>query len=258
MKDKLVSKRVRDDLKTLYPTDQAGRQVKKYYRNKMTIVLALFLLGFCFMLMSFVSSRTSKKTIDPLEEEAVSENATEDKEGLKLFALCVAAGMGYYFYADYDLHQKTLKKKDDLVEAYPDWVSKLALLLQAGMPMKAAWFKLAKEYDKEGDFNLAQEMLLTCHEMEEGVSELRAYSNFGKRCGHSRYLRFSAMITQNLRRGSAGILERMAKEAKETLEERKHLAKRKGEAIATKLLIPMMLMLVIVMVIIMVPAFIGI
>lgn len=191
---------------------------------------------------------------------------TEPREnnGPALLLLALLAGLVYYFWRDHELHEKVERRGEALILAYPEMISKLTLLLSAGLTMRGAWFRLAEEYQKkkkEGKQESAdyiyEEMLVTCHEMEEGVSELKAYSNFGKRCNNRRYLRFSAIITQNLKRGSDRLLTLLAQEAEDTFEERKNYARKRGEEAGTKLLIPMMLMLVIVMVVIMVPAFIS-
>ena len=63
------------------------------------------------------------------------------------------------------------------------------------------------------------------------------------------------LLSQNLKKGTAGLLILLKAEALDALEERKRNARRLGEEAGTKLLLPMMIMLVIVMVIIMIPAF---
>ena len=69
------------------------------------------------------------------------------------------------------------------------------------------------------------------------------------------YMRFSSIITQNIRKGSEGILNILEQEASQALVERKQEALKRGEVAGTKLLFPMMLMLGLVMAIIMIPAF---
>ena len=56
-------------------------------------------------------------------------------------------------------------------------------------------------------------------------------------------------------RKGAELRERLQAEARETFEERKRNAKRKGEEIETKLLLPMTGMLVLVLAILVIPAF---
>ena len=78
--------------------------------------------------------------------------------------------------------------------------------------------------------------------------------HFGKRIQLLPYLKFSSLLSQNLMKGSKGLLELLEYEALDAFEERKQMTKRLAEEASTKLLAPMMAMLGLVMVIIMVPA----
>lgn len=193
------------------------------------------------------------------ENEISWSEKRNDNSGI-LIIITFMTSIAIYMGKDRELHKKVMQRNKELVLDYPEMVSKLSLLMCSGMTIKAAWRKVAYDY-KNGRSNdskkryLYEEMLLTCREMESGVSEIKAYTNFGKRCGEQRYLKFSSLISQNLKRGSAKLIAMLKEEAKEAFQERKNLAKRMGEEAGTKLLIPMMLMLLIVMIIIMVPAF---
>ena len=100
-------------------------------------------------------------------------------------------------------------------------------------------------------------MLITVHRMKSGVSESEAYLDFGKRCAVKRYKKLGALLSQNIRKGSSGMLPELEREVKEAFEERKAAARKAGETAGTRLLLPMMLMLAVVMLIIMVPAFMS-
>jgi hypothetical protein len=101
---------------------------------------------------------------------------------------------------------------------------------------------------------LYEEMLITCREMEGGVSEERAYQRFGERCKNRQFRKFGNLLAQNLRKGTKGLTTLLESEVEDSLEERKNIARRFGEEAGTKLLVPMMLMLGIVIVILLVPA----
>ena len=157
--------------------------------------------------------------------------------------------------------QEEQKKRKMLLELeYPDLVSKLALLLRAGMTLQGAFRKIAGAYgqkrtqNKTAEMPAYEEMLVACRQMESGVGEQRAYEHFGERCGVASYRKLAGILTQNLQKGTRGITVLLEQEAQNAFEERKHAAKRYGEEAGTKLLFPMMLMLGIVMVILLVPA----
>ena len=100
-------------------------------------------------------------------------------------------------------------------------------------------------------------MMITVHRMKSGVSEYEAYLDFGKRCAVKRYTKLGALLAQNIKKGSAGLLPELEREVHDAFEERKAAARKAGEAAGTKLLLPMMLMLSVVMLIIIVPAFLS-
>ena len=66
------------------------------------------------------------------------------------------------------------------------------------------------------------------------------------------------MLEQNLTKGTKGMKELLAQEVADAFEERKRLARKKGEEASTKMLIPMIMMLAVVIVIVAVPALMSI
>ena len=144
--------------------------------------------------------------------------------------------------------------------SYPEMVSKLTLLLGSGMSMASAWEKVVLTYQKQlkqgrtKEKAVYQEMLITYHEMKDGVGEQRAYLRFGERCYLQPYRKFASLLTQNLRKGQRELATLLENEVTEAFEIRKNHAKKAGEEAGTKLLLPMMIMLLLVMVVILVPA----
>jgi hypothetical protein len=130
------------------------------------------------------------------------------------------------------------------------------------MTVQGAWRRIAAAYEKsKGKHTEAQpayeEMLITCRELESGIGEERVYDRFGDRCGQVRYRRLGNLLTQNLKKGSKGLVVLLEKEVDDAFEERKNMAKRMGEEASTKLLFPMILMLGIVLVILIYPAIVS-
>ena len=133
------------------------------------------------------------------------------------------------------------------------------MLLSTGTTVKHAWEKMVHNYEEQkasiGNQLVYEEMKTTLYEMQGGIPEAEAYERFGKRCNATTYLKFGAQLSQNLRKGSKGISNLLRMEAIQAFENRKSIAKRKGEEAGTKLLMPMMGMLAIVLIMVMVPAF---
>lgn len=153
------------------------------------------------------------------------------------------------------------KRKDQLLRQYPDMVSKISLLLGAGMTLSGAWERIVLNYQRQIErhqtepLEVYEEMLLAYREMQDGIGELKVYERFGERCGMPQYRKLTMLIVQNLRKGSDGLTQILEKEVTEAFALRKNQARKEGEEAGTKILVPMMLMLCIVMVIILVPAF---
>lgn len=156
--------------------------------------------------------------------------------------------------------QMILERKKQLSFDYSEVVSKITLLLGAGMTMQRAWEKIVSDYKEQRHSGktryVYEEMVESYNQMKIGVPEVEVYEQFGKRCDLKEYQKFSTLIIQNLRKGTKDLTSLLELEVIEAFEKRKNLARVKGEEAGTKLLIPMVIMLLVVMVVIMVPALI--
>ena len=143
---------------------------------------------------------------------------------------------------------------------YSELVSKLTLLVGAGMTIRGAWIRMTKDYlsgiTSEGQEKKTayDEMAVSAMQLDNGVPEAVVYENFARRCNTKEYLKLGMLLEQNIRKGSADLLGLLEQETYMAFEEHKEMARKKGEEAGTKLLIPMIIMLVIVMVIVMAPA----
>lgn len=182
----------------------------------------------------------------------------EDKS-LLLWGAAVAAAVMVFFFLDRDLHGQLEKRQKILRREYSEIVHKMVLYVGAGMTIRGAFQKLAGDYEAKcrdgGRRSPAyEEILYTCRELHSGVSEGLAYEHFGRRTGLQEYIRLSALLAQNLKRGNSTLLERLRDEADKSAQERLQQSKKLGEEAGTKLLVPMVLMLAVVMAVIMIPA----
>ncbi len=147
-------------------------------------------------------------------------------------------------------------KKEQLLRDYPQLIHTFALYIGAGMAAKNAWKRIVQEHDETR--YLYREMKQTYLEMRNGFSELETYERFGRRCDLRCYQRFGLLLSQNVRKGTKGLIELLEREAMEAFEEQRNRIKQDGEKAGTKLLMPMFLMLVVVLAIVIVPAFFSI
>lgn len=152
------------------------------------------------------------------------------------------------------------EREEQMVLDYPGIVNKVMLLLGAGLTFRGAVERITSEYERgrreqEGIRYAYEELCIMIQEMRDGVSESMAMEHFGRKCRLMPYLRFSSVVTQNLKKGADGILDLLEQESLEAMEQRKERVLRMGETAGTKLLFPMIVLLGLVMSIIMVPAF---
>ena len=196
---------------------------------------------------------------DSLGHQKVTWSEKEDRSGMSILLLGCIAAVVIFLFMDKDLDKKVEQRNREMLLDYPEIINKFTLLVGAGMSLSNAWCKISQDYKGSNAKKryAYDEMMITFGELMIGTSETIAYERFGRRIKLMPYLRFSSLIAQNVKKGSAGLLSLLEVEASEAFEERKELAKRMGEEAGTKLLAPMMIMLLIVLAIIMVPAFMS-
>lgn len=212
------------------------------------------------------NEKTNDSTLilpESIDDQTIIWKEKSERMPLKLLFLGMIAAGCVPLVEKSRKQEEEKRRKEKLQSEYPELVSKLTILLGAGMTLFSAWNKIATNYSNKRKKNtipihpLYEEMLITCHEIESGVGEARAYERFGERCGLHRYRKFCSLLVQNLRKGTRGLVQLLEQEVSDAFEERKNLAKKSGEEAGTKMLFPMMMMFGIIIVIIMVPAFLS-
>ena len=197
---------------------------------------------------------------DEIEGKTLTWETPEDTSGRLLTGLFLAAAMVVLVMKGREEQVQIQKRYEELLMDYPGLIMKFTLLVQAGMTVRKAFQKIAADYRRKKNRKprtAYEEIRTVCYEMESGVSESEAYRRFGERCGQAKYKTLATLLIQNLQKGSSQMADMLERESVEAWEERKRKARVLGEAAATKLLFPMMLMLVVVMAIVMIPAFLS-
>ena len=167
-----------------------------------------------------------------------------------LFLFMVFAFVAYYYVAT--LPQSLLEKKAAAILGdFADVVSKMALLVNAGMIMKEAWAKIAYT----GESELYKEMQLTVDNMNNGVSEIDAYMEFGARCISPEIKKFTSTIIQGLLKGNRELVDMIKAQSKEIWDMKCNHIKQEGQKAASKLLIPILIMFIGILIMVIVPIF---
>lgn len=194
-------------------------------------------------------------------EEEIKWSKKTDMRGYYVLGIgLVTAGLMFALEKQNRMKEKKAREEQMLTD-YPEIMNKFALLLSTGMTVKGVWERIVCNYEEQktvtGIRAAYEEMCRTCYEMKGGIPEAEAYEHFGKRCGISVYIKFGALLAQNLRKGSKGLTELLQMESIQAFENRKSRARRLGEEASTKLLVPMFGMLTVVLIIVIVPAFLS-
>lgn len=171
-----------------------------------------------------------------------------------LFAvLAVAGAAALVVYLDMEVNDAVEKKREEILSDYPEVLSKLTLLVNAGMIVREAWTKVA--YTSDGA--IYKEMQITSEEMNNGISELDAIYNFAQRCSIKEMKKFASILIQNMQKGGGELAMSLRLMNDESWEEKKHIAKRKGETAGSKLMMPMMIMFAGILIMVIVPIFVN-
>ena len=159
--------------------------------------------------------------------------------------------------------KKTRLREQQLLMDYSEVVSKLVVYIGAGYTVRGAWERIAAGYReslKNGRRVMRpayEEMVHTASQLKSGLSESRAYNEFGRRCSLQPYIKLAALLEQNQKNGGRQLRNALDIEMASAFEQRKNAARKLGEEAGTKLLLPLLLMLFVVMTMIVVPAFLA-
>lgn len=157
-------------------------------------------------------------------------------------------------YVPYDNVSVTVRsRREEIENQFPQVVSKLTLLTVAGMEVNQAW----KLTCSSGVGVLYQEMERVLVELDNNVPPVEAYSKFITRCDNPYTTKLATAIIQNVSKGNAEIVNLFRRLNSESWLEHKHSARRKGEQISSKLLVPTLVMFVGIIILVIVPVMTG-
>lgn len=217
-------RKLRASLSVLYEEKYVEYYIRVIYAQSLTIALLIFL-------MSFILYGLSGEII------------------ILLVCFMMSALSVYYFMTLSD--KKIQKRSDELLNDFSEIVSKLALLINAGMIMREAWNEVA-----EGDEGtIYNEMKKACVEMDNGVSEVEAIRRFGIRCIIPEIKKFASTIIQGVEKGNKELAIMLQEQSSEIWDAKQQRVKRAGAKANTKLMIPMFIIFIGVLIMMIVPIF---
>ncbi|MCR5342270.1 MAG: type II secretion system F family protein [Butyrivibrio sp.] len=143
------------------------------------------------------------------------------------------------------------KRSEALINDYAEVVSNLALLTNAGMILRDAWTEVA--YASNDEFYM--EMQKVVDDLNNGIGETQAYTDFGVRCVIPEAKKFASTIIQGIQKGNKELSKNLQEQSAEVWEQKKQLVKRKGEKAANRLIIPVFIMFIGIIIMVIIPIF---
>lgn len=173
-------------------------------------------------------------------------------QGSVLLFLMTAAGAGitFYYYGETTV-SKVSKRSEEILLAFPNMASKLALLINSGMILREAWERVAVS----GKGVLYLEMRRSVVLMRNGWSETDALFAFGQRCMMPEIKKFTSTLIQGAKKGNRELALSMTRQSKEVWELKRQLIRRQGEMANNKLMIPIFLTFIGILIMVIVPVF---
>lgn len=140
-------------------------------------------------------------------------------------------------YIEYDKGSKVDKRREEILRDFPHLLSQLALLINAGMPLREALGIASKK--EEGI--IYEQLRILSDDMRNGIPEYEAFSEFADRCGVDEVRKLSGLIIQNVRKGSAELAASLLELSGEVWRNRTSQVREQGEKASSKLLIPILI-----------------
>lgn len=153
------------------------------------------------------------------------------------------------------LQEENKKRKERIHQSFPFAAEKLSVYLGAGMGLQEAWGRTAME-GADSD-PLIREMRLTYQQMRNGIGIQEAILQFGNRTESADLKKMSGILSRNIRRGDAYLLENLQNLNHEAWEQHRREVRIQVEKSQTKMLFPMLLMMGVVLILILTPAMIS-
>lgn len=167
----------------------------------------------------------------------------------------IIASVGMFFISDTMINEKFEKRSISMKYEFPEFVSKLTLLINAGLTFENALGKVIESNEKSNA--LYYELEKTYRDIKGNIPRDKCLIDFSRRCKISELTKFTTIVLQNINKGTTDLCDALNLLSGECWENRKMIARKKGEEASSKLLFPMMVMLIAIFIIILVPTFMS-
>lgn len=155
------------------------------------------------------------------------------------------------FYVEYDKNDKLRKRHEQILREFPHVLSQMALLVNAGMPLR----EVLQTAAQRGEGILCQEIQTLSDDMVNGIPDYEALGSFADRCGVDSVRKFASLITQNVKKGSSELAAALMELSNEVWRKRVSAVREEGEKASSKLLLPILIIFIGILLMVVVPIF---
>ncbi|MGI6085272.1 MAG: type II secretion system F family protein [Acetivibrionales bacterium] len=174
-----------------------------------------------------------------------------DASSYLMLLIIPVSGVGLFFLVDHNLDNQYKERKFLLEKDFPNFVSKLILLVNAGLNTRQAIERIVADSNKSAP--LYKELQCVISDIKAGALEYEAYMDFAERCKIKQITNFVSILQQNMKLGGSQMLFELKRMGTECWEMRKNVAKQLGETASSKLMIPISIMFLAVVLICVAP-----
>lgn len=168
-----------------------------------------------------------------------------------IVALACFAGLMLAGYLPLDeLNTRAKKRQEAIDREFPDAISKIALLVTAGMTILRA----IEETANSDTNTMCTELKRVIKDINQAATMEEAMLRLQSRCSNKYLDKMVSVVSKSYVAGNANLADNLRAINAECWLEKKHSARRMGEAVQNKLFIPTMLMFVGILIVIIVPA----
>ena len=177
--------------------------------------------------------------------------------GWIILLVIIVGGYAIYYSRDAKLTKTEKAARESVLRELPEFVNKLVLLLNAGLILSNAFYKIVSDYERlrggENNYFYGQlsQIMVRCSETNGSIQqEIR---NFAVRTGVVEFMRLSNIIGDSMTKGS-DLMTQLKMEGDSLWAARRKQIEEKGKLAETKLTFPLMILLMVLLMITIAPA----
>lgn len=153
-----------------------------------------------------------------------------------------------------ELDKQVRRRRDNILLALPEVLSKLTLLIGAGETLGRALHRCRDRELEQQRHPLYGELGRMCNELDNGVAFHLALESFSRRCAVQEVAMFTTSLMLNYKRGGDRFRLSLQQLAYALWEKRKTVTRTRGEEASSKLVFPLAVIFLVLMVLVGAPA----